>query len=142
MLHVRKFTSRTEREECKRWEEKRAAEVEAYQKAVKGTKQQRDKLAAEFFTREAREVKLRSSLRAGEMAFPSHGVDVQPLPAKKAEADVPDEVREDLERREAVARREIELKKLRTAPAYNKGGAVYWTEDMLQDIKGGGHRRR
>lgn len=48
----------------------------------------------------------------------------------------------DLAEREAKAQEEIEVKKRRTAPVYNKGGAMYLTDDMVEDMKSGGLRRR
>lgn len=44
--------------------------------------------------------------------------------------------------REKLAREETDSKKLRTAPVYNKGGNVYMTDDMIDDMKSGSLRRR
>jgi hypothetical protein len=44
--------------------------------------------------------------------------------------------------RELLARQQIEEKKMRTAPVYNKGGAVFLSDDMIKDMMSGSLRRR
>ena len=48
----------------------------------------------------------------------------------------------EMEAREQKALLEIEAKKKRTAPVYNKGGYQYLTDDMIDDMRNGTLRRR
>lgn len=144
MLHVRKTLSRKEREEYEKWLAKHRAETAAFEKANKGTKSQREALASSYWLKESRERDLRSTLR-NSTEVPSKPILPDPLPAVGKYdhlKDLDDAQREELRQREEAARLEILEKQARTGPAYNKGGDVYWTPEMLESLRGGGHRRR
>lgn len=78
------------------------------------------------------------SLRAIPSLTPVHKEVQHKNPLKDLDYDE----RQEYLRREKLAQEEIELKKSRVAPTYNKGGGQYWSDGMIGDIKGGGHRRR
>ena len=47
-----------------------------------------------------------------------------------------------LKKREEAAQVEIERKKARTGPVYNKGNYVFLSDDLLKDVQAGNTRRR
>ena len=59
-------------------------------------------------------------------------------PAERADADQP----AGFAQREAAAQKLIAEKKARVAPAYNKGNPVYFSPDMIDDMKNGLIKRR
>ena len=72
------------------------------------------------------------------------GVRINSRPTHKARTDksTKRELTPEMEERERRAQLETEQKKLRTAPTYNKGGYMYFSDCMLEDMKTGKLRRR
>jgi len=131
MLHVRKSLSKKERAEWLKWKERH-----------KNSLRELPLNPEDYWTRQTREQNLRSTLRTSTAHLPSLR-DVPPEPIKVDPLLMIDpEHREEYRKREAIARAETEEKKNRTAPAYNKGGAVYWTEEAAKEFSTGAHRRR
>lgn len=131
MLHVRKHFSKKETEEWKRWIDGHRASIKELSPAEKAKS---EKL---YWEKQA----LEANSRRQTAHLPSAPFTPDP-PVRNPLAELDLEAREEYLRREAAAQRLIEEKKLRTAPAYNKGGAVYWTEEMAKDLQTGGHWRR
>lgn len=132
--HVKKPVTKREREQYEEWLRKHE---EAGKKAEERLKQRKPKQS--FFQAQSKMVNDRL---ADYRATPS----LPPQPPEEVKVDpllnLDPEEREEYLRREKAAQEEIEAKKSRTGPMYNKGGDQYWTEEMLNDLKSGGHRRR
>jgi hypothetical protein len=133
MLYIRKYLTRAERKEYKHWLEKHRSEIRPV------TRTQQTQEDREYWNKQARAIELQRSLRSESYKTIPSIVDQN----KIVQAEIATKMTpEEYERREAAAQLEIEAKQLRIAPVYNKGAAMYWTEDMAIDLKTGGHRRR
>lgn len=128
MLHIRKTLSKQERADYQEWLANHKKSTRIF------SKEEREKIAETFWQRQARLLEQLSRPMPG-----NSGPSIEPAPEVKPLVLLEPE---EIERREAEAQKQIDEKKLRTAPVYNKGGNVYWTEEMAKEYSGGGHRRR
>lgn len=101
----------------------------------------RQETSVEFFARQA---KANAALRR-EPAIATLPK-LAPVPARpKPSIDTSNMTLEELvalRKREEAAAQAIREKMARTGPVYNKGGAQYFTEEMIADLKSGSLRRR
>jgi hypothetical protein len=115
MLHIRKTLTKKEREEYKQWQKKH--------KATKLTKTQEQTISNNFWANYSQ------SMNRGNIRQSSDFLDrLQSLkPETSKRVTYQDE---EMIRREREAQKEIEAKKLRLAPHYNKGPVQYITEGI------------
>lgn len=137
-MHVRKVMTKKEIAEYNEWKSKHDAAVER----AKLSKGEREKRRQSYWASQSALVNQRLTARGDNREIPSLPPQPVEQPKPNPLLDMDPEEREEYLRREAEAQREIELKKSRVGPTYNKGGNQYWSEGMLEDLKGGGHRRR
>lgn len=133
--HVKKPVTKRDREQYEEWRKKHEEESKKAEERLKKHKPKQS-----FFAAQAKTV---SNQLAGYRETPSLPPQPPTESVKKDRIlDLDHEQREEYLRREKAAQEEMEAKKSRVGPTYNKGGPQYWTEEMLKDLKGGGHRRR
>jgi len=139
MFHIRKALTKAEKEEYRRWQEKHRSQIR--QEILNPTKAEREASAASFWSKQAKqqEIMMRGTPTVDELSRPA-AIDDRDYGFTPVFESEEEQVK--WEAREAAAKAEIELKKRRTAPVYNKGGNQYWSEGMLEDLKTGAHRRR
>lgn len=137
-MHVRRTLTKKEVKEYEDWKSKHDAAIKNNQL----TKKQKEEKRRSFWSKESALINDRLAMRGDHRSIPSlppqKVIDVKRNPL----LDVDPDHREEYLRRERLAQQEMEEKKSRVGPTYNKGGNQYWTEEMLKDLKGGGHRRR
>jgi hypothetical protein len=123
--------------EYRAWQEKHELEHAAKMKRLAPRKE----TDAEFFAKQAKALEaLRRDPVATTLPKPT------PAPAKPKrgidKSDMTLEELDDLRKREEAAAQAIREKMARTGPVYNKGGAVYLSDDLLKDVQAGNTRRR
>ena len=141
MFHVRRELTKAEKAEYRRWQEKHRSQIRS--SILKPTKSEQAESAKAFWQKQAKvnEQVMRGTPTCDEVPRPDELPGVTWVENAKPELDTQEE-QEAWEAREAAAAAETREKQLRTAPVYNKGGAQYWSEGMIEDLKTGGHRRR
>lgn len=126
-----KKLGKSEREEYQRWLDGHRASRRIFTPTeLKGWEDRR---------RREREAQFKFSMRNQPITI-SRPAQVPAQPSVGKLDHVPVEERAEYLKREQLAALETAEKMSRTAPAYNKGGDVYWTEEMWKDF--GSQRRR
>lgn len=127
MFHIRKGLSAKEQREYREWLEKHKAGIPKVSKAVRAER------AETFWEKHAKQEALIKSLRAGG--------DTSNIPSGPSREPISFEVRrlldpesQEMLAREKIAQQEAAWKRANTAPAYNKGPYVYYTDEMLRDF--------
>lgn len=123
--------------EYQAWKEKHELEHAAKMKRLAP----RQETSADFFARQA---KAAAALRRGPAVTTQPKL--EPVPARpKPSIDTSNMTLEELaalRKREEAAAQAIREKMARTGPVYNKGGAVFLSDDLLKDVQAGNTRRR
>lgn len=134
MLHFKRVLGKAEKEAYRKWLAKHKASLTKVSKDVSAAR------AKTYWEKQAAAIAMVKTIRSpGEPEYPS-GPSEPPIGIIVAHL-IGEESNEMLER-ERRAQEEILRKKRAVAPAYNKGGDVYWTEEMAKDFAAGGQRRR
>lgn len=121
MLHIRKFLSKKEKQEYKEWLEKHKTKI---------SKESIERLNKIRLQKSINDPRIREiSSNVSQTPFLSRLEALHPETAKATQKyDDPEMVQ-----REALAQREIALKRQRTAPLFNKGGYQFISDEM--DLK-------
>lgn len=131
MIHVRKTLSKKERKEFQEWQQKHLASIRP---------KTREEIKADneaYWAKRVRDRQSQMSLRAPAQSIPSLPPQLE-LHDRKQNPQLSPE----LKLREQAAQKIIEERKFRVAPVYNKGGYQFYTDDMIDSMLSGRHRRR